>query len=127
MGLQGTMFQWVLPNAPEIANPFLLCVQFLSMMAGTRFSSRFLQIQERNPRFHQFMEIVTILGFVGAGACWFVPEGGSGGREKHSPTNAREFLERCGRKALRLREPHLRAAPALRAAVAGLRLGDMPP
>ena len=64
MSLNGTLFQFVLPEQPLVANTFLLFSMSLAMAFGTNFCNRFNELKEYAPKFSKALDAIYYLGLI---------------------------------------------------------------
>ena len=73
MSINGTLFQFLLPNAPELANTLLLFSLSLALGFATHFCSRFNELHHYAPRFSKFLNFIYLASFATALMSIFVP------------------------------------------------------
>ena len=54
MAINGSLFAWVIPNHPDIANGTLLVSNFMAWAFLFEFGSEFVDLRSISPRFHRF-------------------------------------------------------------------------
>ena len=62
MSINGTLFQFVLPEHPLVANTFLLFSLSLSLAFATNFCNRFNELAQHSPKFSKTLDVIFYLG-----------------------------------------------------------------
>ena len=73
MAINGSMFEWVFPNHPKIANGSLLVANFMGWAFLFEFGSEFVNLRSISPRFQRFVKSITIACFGAAIASFILP------------------------------------------------------
>ena len=73
MSLNGTLFQFVLPEQPLVANTFLLFSMSLALAFGTNFCNRFNELKEYAPKLSKALDAIYYLGCATAVLSFFAP------------------------------------------------------
>jgi signal transduction histidine kinase len=73
MSISGTGFQYLLPNAPAIANTMILTTFSMAWIFCLLFVSQFLNLPQNHPIFWRYFRIIILLQMVHAVVSIFVP------------------------------------------------------
>ena len=73
MSINGTLFQFVFPDQPQIANTFLLFSLSLAIAFATNFCNRFNELAQHAPKLSKALDAIYYLGLITAVLSLFAP------------------------------------------------------
>ena len=73
MGINGSLFEWIFPDSPSIANVSLLIFNFLAWGFGLLFAASFLTLESISPKFDRTVKGLAVVCALGAAASLILP------------------------------------------------------
>jgi len=73
MSINGSLFEWILPSSPNIANVSLLIFNFLAWGFGLLFAASFLTLESISPKFNRTVKAIAAICVFGAMASLILP------------------------------------------------------
>ena len=73
MGINGSLFEWIFPDSPGIANVSLLIFNFLAWGFGLLFAASFLTLASISPKFDRAVKTIAAVCVLGAMASLILP------------------------------------------------------